>query len=429
MKFTFIPILMLTLTACGQSAKDDEPAPRGPSLPLDEMVNLTSLRAQVGVTPYHQMGYDGGSTTIALLDNGFLGLEEAVGRTLPPSTDIEPWAEGEMSQTIHGTKLAELVYSIATGEDRYNPARPGPALRLYVTSGQIRNLTHAILDLIDYKKNHPEKTVIALYAQVWEYGFNHDGTGYIPELIREATKAGVVWVNAVGNFRFGVHEDRLQLDENGQVLLPGPDQKLRFKVSRDQTPVRLVLAWDGSGERFAGEHELIDLNFMVFDDQDQRIGLADLIQNNEDASIMGYSRLPREMIQATLGKGEYSIKAYARNRTEIPEGVRFWFVASGMDVTLVESPKPFIPAPALLPEVIAVGASDASFTNLATEKPDLFCPSQVLLTSGARFVGSSTAAAVCAASLAVLFDRYPSLVNNRPALRRLFPPKTPLKLP
>ena len=371
--------------------------------------NLGILKSKVGTSDLNELGYFGQNITIAVLDNGFQGLQEAKGKTLPPELIVEPIYEGEMANSIHGTKMAEVAYAIATGHTTYNPATPAPDMKLFVTNGPYYNLNSSIARLVKMKKQNPKKTIIALYSQIWEYGGNLNGTGYIADLVSFAANSGIVWINAVGNAGPGTYIDEILLEDNGNVQLPAPGNTLEFEVTQPITQLKLVLAWNDFTSDYENHFTKWDLDFQLINSKGKVLADANLIQDGVDhGNAKGYSRHPREQVKAMLSQGTYSIKIKSKHKGEsLYKGAKFWVVASGAGIFLKQpSPGTGVLMPAGLTNVIAVGGSDFPFGNYSETKPDVFCPSQIFFETNdenqgmTALEGTSIAAAVCAGALA-----------------------------
>ena len=134
------------------------------------------------------------------------------------------------------------------------------------------------------------------------------------------------------------------------------------------------------------------------------------VQDGQDhGKDPGYSAHAREFIDATLDPGIYLLRVdiksqnfdmYSRIRLAA-DGARIAFIDQSADASVM--------IPADNPSVLTVGASDegsSSFGHTATglQKPEVVAPSTINFEGGIGFKGSSSAAAVAAAALAVFQD-------------------------
>ncbi len=385
------------------------------------ITNLSSLQYNLNLKPYHDRGYRGQNTTVAILDNGFMSLDKALGKTLPPNIYKEAPIEGDEAQTLHGTKLAELVYSIATGKTFYDATVSSPELRLYVTNGPYRNLENAITKLVQYKYQNPNRTVIALYSQIWEYGGNLNGTGYINELVNRAIDAGIIWVNAAGNLGKGTYFSKVDFDKSTREMkLPAEGRYLKFKTQAPMTPVKIVLGWQDFSNSYYFYYTKQDLDLVLENDKGKEIGRATLIQDGQDhGNAKGYSRHAREVMQVTLIPGTYRIRVLARS-DNFDANSRFWVTTNGPGVEMENSNgQQVVFMPADNPRVFTVGAFDVDYGNAVVSedgkvtKPDFLTWSLIQYASGAVVHGTSTAAAVAAGAFALYRSAYGSFTADR----------------
>jgi hypothetical protein len=82
--------------------------------------------------------------------------------------------------------MAQIVWAM-TGKHA-----EGPKFFLLNTNG-LSNLKAAVEHAIQ------QKVDLILYSQVWPFGGNFDGTGFLNEQVNRATKEGIIWINAAGN--------------------------------------------------------------------------------------------------------------------------------------------------------------------------------------------------------------------------------------
>lgn len=153
--------------------------PRASSKVISEGVAL------VGASDYHQLGYKGGGTRVAVIDIGFNNLTRSIARgEMPRNIFIRNYTDAQFeSGRNHGTAVAEIVHDMA------------PEAQLYL----IR-----IADEVDLENagNYCRKHNIHIINHSWIW-FNTnftDGTGLICQIADEARADGILWVNAAGNF-------------------------------------------------------------------------------------------------------------------------------------------------------------------------------------------------------------------------------------
>ena len=370
--------------------------------------NWSQIRTQIGSVAWTERGYHGKNAMIAILDNGFSGLDRAKGRTLPPSLNVETNATGMVTDTIHGTKLTEIIWGLTAGNDLWNQGQKGPELRLYNTSGAYLNLEKAINDLISYKRQNPSKMVISLYSQIWESGGNADGSGYINALVDKAIRAGILWINAAGNLGKSTWFGPIEF--NGKRAKFPDGDKLKVIVT-ESSRVKFSLGWNDFRESYYYRTSK-DLNLVVTDLNGSEIGRSQLIQDGRDRGDQsGYSRHAREYLYATLQPGTYYVKVLARNPEAFVDTDKMWVTANGPGVSIVKgNGDNIVFMPADNPEALTVGALEINYGNSKKDyngkiiKPELISLSRIEYNNGMVLEGTSTAAAFAAGAIALLSD-------------------------
>lgn len=359
-----------------------------------QLLNLQNIISQLRMVEDHGRGYYGQGIKIAILDNGFSDLSKALGNTLPQSVFYDENSYNPPAPTRHGTTMAELVYQLATGQDRTNPNHPGPQLQLYNSNG-FSNFQESV------QKAIAAQVDIILYAQIWEYGGNFNGQGFINRVVNEATGAGILWVNAAGNYRHRIWSGPVVSDGQRQIIFGHDGTELSFRVSQPQTVVKTTLVWND----FSDDIEYAtsqDLDFELLDRNGTVLATGDKRQSGSgNKGTAEWSAHAREVITTQLDPGVYRIRA-RRNSDNFDDKSWLRFMVQGESVELLgQSSANSILIPADNPTVITVGAEDYSNSSASPIKPDLALASTVNLKSGRFIHGTSTAAAFATAKLAV----------------------------
>lgn len=348
---------------------------------------------------------------VAVLDKGFRGLEKEIGKTLPSNTIyIEgPLAPPRDGETEHGLRMAQIL----TGLYSDDPARSkGLELYLYNVFG-FTNFKAAVEDLIK------KKVDVVLYSEVWEYGGNLDGRGFINAEVSKATRQGILWVNATGNFAQGTYNTPIKTIQENRVHLPNENYLLRVECSapKDKTcPIRAVLSWnDFKDDVEEGTDK--DLDFELVNSLFDRIASSSLRQTKDRLGQdppPGASNYPRETIVAEIKPGNSYLKVQNISQN-FGSKDQLRITIDGENVSIPSGDRTEnILVPADNPEVISVGASDSerSGISLRTSKPEVLAPSSIILSDGNEFRGSSNSAAITAAAVALLKKQYPDLTRD-----------------
>lgn len=427
--------LVLGLCACGSQnpfykknkhAPDDLDRTDEPTdmSGLNTISNLDELIAQLRLSGIYEHSKHGAGVRIAILDNGFAGLDAALGKTLAPNVFVEEAPRNKEQASEHGRVLAELVYAIATGSTLYNAAVPGPELYLYNTNG-ITNTEHAFRDAakrgVDY----------ILYAQSWQFGGNLDGGGFINKIISLAAATTTV-IAAAGNYGKATYQAPLKLPvlrraarfskdpQDIAAILPYQGKYIRMQVNPSEkkgvdapaTPVKISLGWNDFKDDITYRTPQ-NLDLSLYDAKMQLLEESVLIQDGKPhaENETDYSAHAREVISLTLDPGTYYIAVTAKSRNFKPTS-RFWVSAYGENVELLDrlnSNSVFIPGDN--PNVLTIGAADDAASSFAlpawgptTYKPELTSFSLVKFANGDEERGTSTASAIATGVLAALAD-------------------------
>lgn len=162
-------------------------------------------------------------------------------------------------QDKHGREMAAIAWAM-TGGSRAD----APEFVLVNAKGML-NLNRAVQYCID------QKVDIILFSQNYEYGGNFDGRGFINAAVNRALSAGIIWINAAGNYGGRVFNapvklaagktvsgDDAWLDLNGK-------HSLRLLSRYDDNPVRIILSWNAfTDDRTAGTDK--DLDLFLYDE-------------------------------------------------------------------------------------------------------------------------------------------------------------------
>lgn len=347
---------------------------------------------------------------IAILDNGFRGYENELGKSLPRNTKYHagPVAVDPETEEAHGLVMAQIISGLL------EPAR-GIDYELHLVSAfGYTNFEAAVKTVLRHKID------IVLFSQVWEYGGNGDGKGFINRLVSQATKRGILWVNAAGNFATNTFQARIQRASDDWAKLPGPNDSVRVRCTpnstRSKCSLRAVLSWnDFKNDVNAGTDKDLDL---VLTDDTLRIVASSGYQQMPSVpkpAPIGASLYPREIIQTELDAGVFyfRVKVRSSNFDSKKDLLRLTIGGEGVQLLDTTTGETLLP-PADHPEVITIGASDSerSSGSARLSKPELFAPSLLTVASGEQYLGTSNAAAFAAAATAVLKALTPAITRS-----------------
>ena len=406
------------------------------------LADAQAVRTRLGLDPEYRDVPGLASIKVAVLDYGFDGMGQ--GRPYLPQNAVmvehydpefikryglgDPsYRKGFEPGNRHGRIMAQIAWAV-TG------SRPeGPRFYLLNANGPTM-LRRAVRFAID------QKVDVILFSGSFEGGGNGDGRGPINRIVGEALSAGILWVNASGNYGRSVYNGPVKVLKDGYLRLrDGKDvASLRFRNRLDENSVTITLTWnDYREDEDAGTDK--DLDLYVEDWAGRQIGAGDKKQvSGQRQAGPDESRNPRErIVLANLAANPdvpsdpdytYRIRVKSRRGQFRPsDRIRILLTAS-RDVYIPPnggSPEPaveFLDAssgeeiypPGDHPLVLTVGdSSPASSIGPTADrriKPDVILEdSRAFFTDGQVSGGSSDAAAYVAGVVAVLKAVQPSL--------------------
>lgn len=394
------------------------------------ILNVREIIQSLNFAPIFNSPLSGRNVKVAILDNGFKGYVTEIGKSLPQNTFYHEGAikADENEEEVHGLVMAQLLSAILT--NNFTSQKISFDLHLFPTFGY-SNFSAAVNAVAN------EKFDVVLYSQIWEYGGNFDGRGFINALVDKAVKSGVLWINAAGNFGQNTFNSPISIGDENWIRLPGPGQAVSVqcqKTSIGKCPLRVVLSWNDFKDNVDIGTEK-DLDLILTDATLKIISSSMLVQKLNTKDEKGQedpnaSKYPREILQTLLPAGTYFLRVKARS-SNFRSGDQLRIMASGEGVQLVERDlQESLSAPADHSEVVTVGASDIGTTSRSTRfhKPDIYAPSQITISEKEKYSGTSQAAAIVAAA-AVIFKFLYTDVDRKQFVQLITRPDVPGALP
>ena len=360
----------------------------------------------MGLGPWYGAGFRGRGIKIAVADVGFDAYWNLLGTELPAQPVVNSFRpDGDITGggNPHGTAAAEIVYDVA----------PEATLYLVNFSTEVE-LGQAVDWLISQRVDVISSSV------GWPGTAFGDGTGTVDEMVKKADRAGILWVQAAGNFaqthwtRFFNDPDGngfnnfAPTDEGNTVSLrqSGPNQEQIFRVE-------IFLTWD-------------DWVSMT-EDYDLFLFRGDGVVAQSTAFQNGKFPPVEHIVYTTAAQGDYWIaiqrfRATKRAKLDLVVTIDYGLEHKVSQESLV--------VPADSPLALTVGAvepgtlavrpySSQGPTKVGLTKPDLVAPDQVTtVTYGPKgFSGTSASVPYVAAAAALVKQARPTLT---PAELRTF---------
>ncbi len=186
-----------------------KPAVEGLGLPDD--ATLAELQAAIGAAivegvavsgadKWHAAGITGKGVKVGIIDGGFKGYKELLGKELPQNVTIKAFTEdGSLDGGVHGTGVAEIVHAMA----------PDAELILCAIDSQA-SFGNAIKYLTD-----EVKVPIIQHSMGW-HTVRKDGNHFLAQQADYARGKGVLYVKSAGNEGDGHYTATFSPDQNGR---------------------------------------------------------------------------------------------------------------------------------------------------------------------------------------------------------------------
>lgn len=363
---------------------------RRPFTPIP--LNISSPMVSQGVPLFggilfHTRNLLGQGIRVAVIDVGFGSLSRVLeAGELPPNITVWDFTgEGLGKGIAHGTAVAELVHDVA------------PEAELFLLKiGDEVDLDNAVTYCIE------QGVDVIVHSIGWVNTNFCDGKGIICDISRRAVHAGIIWVNAAGNYArkhwvgSSIDEDR----DGWYEFAPG-DETLELEVNQPGW-IEVYLTWN---------------------EWPKAISDLDLFLVGPTGEIIARSESPQDGNQPPVEDIHYFAQPPGRYAIKV-QGPSDHLVELKL-FSLNHPVKPAVAAQSLLapadaPEVIAVGAihyrhwftgpqeafSSQGPTADGRIKPDLMGPDGVSTFLYPEFIGTSAAAPHIGGAVALLLQKF-----------------------
>lgn len=367
--------------------------------------NISVLQKSLGFDKYYKATSKTRTLKIAVFDKGFDGYQSEIGQSLPAHTVYVPGpvAAPQDMKIEHGLRMAQILTALVTN----NMQQPEVIREFYLYNVYgFSNFKAAVDDAIR------KQIDVISYSEVWEYGGNNDGKGFINAQVSRATAAGIIWVNAAGNFAKTTYNSSIQTIADDWVKLPDQNNALALRCqqkSGEKCLIKVVLSWNDFKNDIGPGTEK-DLDLALADDMLNILQTSALRQSADPKEERpGYSKYAREILTAEIKPGNYYLRVKNRSKN-FGSADRLRITVDGEGITMPRhTADESVLNPGDNPSVISVGASDSDRSSVSTKmnKPDILAPSSMILMDGSEFRGSSNATAIVAAGAALIRAKSP----------------------
>jgi len=350
----------------------------------------------INATELHGLGILGAGVKVAILDLGFEGYEAKRGVELPSSVTIRSYygditgVAGDITGggEVHGTACAEIVHDVAPGAD------------LYLVNFDTTLEFNAAVDWLV-----SQNVKIISFSVGWVNAGPYDGTGYICNVVNDATAEGVFWAGSSGNQAQshweGTYQDSNVNDWHEFSIMPLDETQ--YIYANEGYGIMVFLSWDD----WPTSNQ--DYDLYLLDDALEPLAISNTWQDGTEP--------PTEAIGVIAPyTGYYHI------------AIDGWYATEDVDFELYSYTHDFqyqVPSSSLVIPADAAGSftvgatywsnddiesySSQGPTNDDRKKPDVTAPAGVTNSVYGSFSGTSASAPHTAGAAALLLSKHPTL--------------------